>query len=162
MELFTVATTLVAAIDTANKVYKTLKTGKKNLDETWSLASRFFDAKAKVDAYAEVDEKNNNLTTEAFIKSILFRRYEKEVNQIMLAFLDGSEIAMWEAHKKAVKEHAKAEAEEAMERERRAKKAAALKQMHREENLRYGIIGFTIAGIVCAAGTIVAVAFGIV
>ena len=162
MELFTVATTLVAAINTANNAYKTLKTGKKNLDETWSLASKFFDAKAKVDAYAEVDEKNKNLTTEAFIKSILFRRYEKEVNKIMLAFLDGTEIAMWEAHKKAVKEHAKQEAEEAMERERRARIRARLKQMEREENLRYAIIGFTIAGAVCAAGAIVLVITGTV
>lgn len=168
MELFTAATTVMAAIKAANTAYGVLVEAKNNLRNTqegvtkaWTAAGKFIDAKATVDAYAEVDKSNNNLSTDAFINSILFARFEKEVDQIMLAFLKGEELKQWAAHKEAIREKARLEAEEAMERERRARIRARLKQIEREENLLYGIIGFSIAGVVCAAGAVVLSIWGV-
>ena len=162
MELFTAATAAITAIKAANAAYSTLKEGGKNLAETWTLASRFIDNKAKVDAYAEVDEENDDLSTEAFINSILFKRFEKEVDQIMLAFLKGEELKQWAQHKEAVKEKALQDARDTIERERQAKRRAAIKRMRREENVNYAIIGITIAGVIAAGGAVLLLITGVV
>ena len=162
MELFTAATAAITAIKAANAAYSTLKQGGKNLGETWSLASKFIDNKATVDAYAEVDQERNDLSTEAFINSILFQRFEEEVNQIMLALLKGDELRQWAAHKEAVREKALQDARDTIERERQAKRRAAIKRMRREENVNYAIIGITIAGVIAAGGAVLLLITGVV
>lgn len=153
MELFTAATAAITAIKAANAAYSTLKQGGKNLGETWSLASKFIDNKATVDAYAEVDQERNDLSTEAFINSILFQRFEEEVNQIMLALLKGDELRQWAAHKEAVREKARKEAEYAIERERQARIKARLRQLRFEQNVTYATWGFLIAALIAFAIT---------
>jgi Xaa-Pro aminopeptidase len=162
MELFTAATTVLTAIKAANAAYATVKQAGSNFGEAWTAASKFIDNKATVDAYAEVDEKNNDLSTDAFINSILFKRFEKEVDQIMLAFLKGEELKQWAQHKEAVKEKALQDARDTIERERQAKRRAAIKRMRREENVNYAIIGITIAGVIAAGGAVLLLITGVV
>lgn len=163
MELFTAATTVMAAIKAANTAYGVLVEAKKNITQThesvskaWTAAGKFIDAKATVDAYAEVDEENNDLSTDAFINSILFKRFEKEVDQIMLAFLKGEELKQWAAHKEAVREKALEDARHQIELERRRKRQAAIRRARFEENLNYAIWAVCICTVLLIAGAALA------
>ena len=153
MELFTAATTVLTAIKAANIAYGAVKEAGSNFGEAWKAASNFLDAKATVDAYAEVDKQNKDLSTDAFINSILFARFEKEVEQVMLAFLKGEELKQWAAHKEAVREKARKEAEYAIERERQARIKARLRQLRFEQNVTYATWGFLIAALIAYAIT---------
>jgi len=153
---------IVAAISTANSAYATIKTGVSNLSEAWSKASSFIEAKAVVDLQATKDEESGVVTTEAFVRSIEYRRYEKEVDDIIRAFCDGAEIAMWDSHKEKLKAQAVARAEAATQAKEKARRIARRKQIEREENVRAALIALTIVAALMLCGGVLLLGTGIV
>jgi len=131
---------ILTAIGTANAAYKTIKTLGNNSSEIWKFASKFLEAKTKIDVQAEQDKKKGHTSTQAFLAAVDLKRKQIELDEYIVLTCEGWVIKMWNEHKVALREQALEEAEA----EARAKRSERIKQAQKDDDLKNVIAAFTI------------------
>jgi hypothetical protein len=149
---------ILAAIGTANAAYKTIKTLGNNSNEIWKWASKFLEAKTKIDVQAEQDKKKGHTSTQAFLAAVDLKRKQIELDEYIVLTCEGWVIKMWNEHKVALREQALEEAEA----DARAKRSKRIKQAQKDDDVKNVIIAFTIVCALLAAGSVGLVLTGVV
>ena len=144
---------ILAAIGTANSAYKTIKTLGNNSNEIWKWASKFLEAKTKIDVQAEEDKKKGHTSTQAFLAAVELKRMQIELDEYIVLVCEGWVIKLWNEHKEALRQKAIDEAEASA----RANRNARIKQAQKDDDVKNAVIAFT---IVCAL--LAAVSVGLV
>ena len=100
---------VISLIKTANDAFATVKQAKDNASTAWAGASKFLEAKAKIEVQATEDKAAGKTSTEAFVALIDLRRKEKELDEFITYQCEGWVVAEWQKHKKSVRDQVASE-----------------------------------------------------
>lgn len=103
------AAAIISAIKAANDAFSAIKTAKGNATSMLAGASKFLQAKQKVDVQAAEDGAKGHTDTQAFIASIELKRRQIELDNFFTYECEGWVGKAWNDHKAALRKQAKDE-----------------------------------------------------